>query len=285
MPSPFPGMDPWLESHSVWPDFHDRLAEQISATLNLVLPSHYYAQLGAREEMGIMGQAIARRIVPDVSVNQTTKPQRPTSDSQAGGLAVLDAPRSQVSESLELNLKNEFQPVSFVEIRDSRSGHEVVTLIEILSPTNKMAGPDHDNYVRKRSEILSSTTSLIEIDLLRAGRRDFFGAEIHQQMNAFSPPLDYIVVVQRAWQRGDTMIYQLFPIHLPQSLPVVAVPLRQAEAEAALDLQYAFQQTYDRGPYQRGAVDYSLQPEPPLTGTHATWARHYLDLALKKNAT
>lgn len=53
MPSPFPGMDPWLESHSVWPDFHDRLAEQISATLNLVLPSPYCAQLGAREEMGI----------------------------------------------------------------------------------------------------------------------------------------------------------------------------------------------------------------------------------------
>lgn len=281
MPSPFPGMDPWLESNAVWPDFHDRLAEQISATLNLVLPAPYYAQLGVREEMGIMGQTAARRIVPDVSVNQASLNRLATIDPKSGGVAVLDEPRSQVSESLEIDLKNEHQSVNFVEVRDSRSGHEVITLIEILSPTNKIAGPDHDNYVRKRNEILSSTTSLIEIDLLQAGRRDFFGAEVHQRMYEFSPPLDYIVVVQRAWQRAGSMVYQLFPIRLPDSLPVVAVPLRKGESEAALDLQYTFQQTYDRGPYRRGAVDYTVPPES-LTETAATWARHYLDMKFKK---
>ncbi len=277
MPSPFPGMDPWLESHTVWPDFHDRLAEQISATLNMVLPVPYYAQLGVREETGIVGHASTRRIVPDVAVNQPTKPKLSTTGAMTSSLALLDTPRSEVTESLELDLKNELQSVSFVEIRDSRSGHEVVTLIEILSPANKTAGPDHDSYLRKRKEILASTTSLIEIDLLRAGRRDFFGEEVHQRMYELAPSVDYIVVLQRAWQRVGSMVYQLFPIRLPEILPVVAVPLRQSEVEATLDLQYAFQQTYDRGPYQRGAVDYDLPPEPPLTEDLVAWAQQYLD--------
>jgi hypothetical protein len=223
-----------------------------------------------REELGIVGDAVSQRIVPDVSV------QRPSEATGAalrlGGMAVLERPRAELTEWIEVSPLDDVPMVCFVEIRDSRTGHEVVTLIEILSPSNKQPGIDHDKYVQKRTEILNSGTSLIEIDLLRAGRRDFFGPEVYQRLMAFDPPLEYFALVQRAWKRGAHRQYQLFPARLMDSLPVIAVPLRQSETESSLDLQYAFQQTYERGPYRRGAVDYSQPPSPPLPEPQQVWA-------------
>src|SRR5512145_904876 len=42
----FPGMDPYLESTEVWPDFHDSFLFCIREALQPVLPQRYYAQLG-----------------------------------------------------------------------------------------------------------------------------------------------------------------------------------------------------------------------------------------------
>jgi hypothetical protein len=56
MPSPFPGMDPYLEAPDIWPDFHDALAGEISSELNRTLPRPYYARLEMRPEVGIDGQ-------------------------------------------------------------------------------------------------------------------------------------------------------------------------------------------------------------------------------------
>lgn len=271
MPSPLPGMDPWLEAPSIWPDFHDRLAEELSAILNLSLPEPYYAQLGVREELGIVGGIVSRRIIPDVSVQKP--PASGGLNRRGDGTAVLDGPRAALTESYEISALDEPREVSFVEVRDSRLGHEVVTLIEILSPTNKHPGPDRDNYMRKRNEILASQSSLIEIDLLRMGDRDFYGQEVFKRLLGFDPPLDYVILVQRAWKRGRPLQYQLFPSRLTDSLPVVAVPLRESDAESSLDIQYAFQQTYDRGPYRRGAVDYDQPPDPSLPEPMLCWAR------------
>lgn len=268
MPSPFPGMDPWLEDPTVWADFHDALAGEIRAILNQSLPEPYYAQLGVREELGIVGEAGTRRIIPDVSVQRPEVSRR----DEASSVAVLAGPRSEVAESVEVEVFDEPQQVSFVEIRDARSGHEVVTLIEILSPSNKQPGDDRENYRRKRDEILTSRTSLIEIDLLRDGDRRIYGPEVYQHLRGFQPPLEYVVLVQRAWRRGARRSFQVFPIHLPKPLPVIAVPLREGEREVPLDLQYAFQQTYDRGPYRRGAVNYDSPQNPPLPETLRPWA-------------
>lgn len=48
MPSPFPGMDPWLEHPDVFPDVHDRLVTYISDALNERLPSPYFANTATR---------------------------------------------------------------------------------------------------------------------------------------------------------------------------------------------------------------------------------------------
>lgn len=144
--------------------------------LNNTLPDPYYAQLGMREELGIVGEGTPRRIIPDVAVSGS---RVRTASQHPAGTAVLEHPRSTVGSSVDVVFEFDRDEVSFVEIRDSRSNHEVITLIEILSYSNKQPGPDREKYLQQRQEILSSRTSLVEIDLLRGGDRSWHGPEVY----------------------------------------------------------------------------------------------------------
>lgn len=268
MPSPFPGMDPYLEDPLIWPDFHNRFAEKISDTLNQRLPPPYYAQLETREEVGISDEPAHRVIVPDVSVRGHVLSSGLAANSQ---VAVLE-PRVTLSESLTLIVETEPTRLSFVEIRDSRRGHEVVTLIEILSPANKKRGRDREKFLEKRAEILDSHTSLVEIDLLRTGDRAWTDPVIAHQLFALEPAPHYLATINRSWQRGADMRLDLFPAFVTGVLPVVPIPLRESEDEAPLDLQFVFQLAYQSGPYWRGAVDYSQPANPPLPEALREWA-------------
>jgi hypothetical protein len=219
MPSPFPGMDPYLESPDIWFDFHHSFAVEISAELNHVLPQNYYARLGERPEMGD------------------------------------DAPLRHL----------------FVEIRDAKRGHALITLIEIASPSNKRPGADRRTYKAKQREILESDASLIEFDLLRAGQPLVAAPAIRESAVKSEPRLDYMVTVNRAWQRGAKLVFELFPVRLDESLPCIPVPLREKEQETVLNLQFVFDQAYDGGPYARGAVDYDAPPDPVVRTELAQW--------------
>lgn len=231
-------MDPYLEDPALWPDFHDALAGEIRALLNRNLPAPYYAQLGVREEIDIVGDGAVRRIDPDVAV-------RRSSDAGRTAQAVLDSPRADIDESIEVAVEDEHSEVNFVEIRDSRRNHEVVTLIEILSPSNKRPGWDGQQYRQKRNEVFGSTTSIVAIDVVRDGDRSWLGTEVVQRLRAFEPPPEYVVLVQRSWKRSPRLMFDLFPVPLAERLPVIGVPLREGEPDAALDLQFAVQEAYD----------------------------------------
>lgn len=269
MPSPFPGMDPYLEAPDIFPDFHDRFAEHISAELNRTLPAPYYARLEMRPEVGIIGDEIQRRIVPDVSVQQ---PPWPTSASTAGSVAVLDGPRTEASFSVEITVPSEPIRHHFVEVRDSQRAHVLVTLIEIVSPSNKRSGVDRQAYEAKQQEVLHSDASLVEVDLLRSGRPVAGGAYVIESANKLDPTPDYIVVVSRAWKRGARLGHQLFTFGLRDLLPCITTPLREGEEEVPLDLQYVFNLAYDGGPYRRGAVDYTVPADSPLRSEDQAWA-------------
>jgi hypothetical protein len=160
----------------------------------------------------------------------------------------------------------------FVELRDASRGHRLVTLIEIVSPSNKRAGVDRRAYLRKQREVLESDASLIEIDLLRSGERLLPNADLEAYLLNLEPQPAYLVLVNRAWRRsGVEMAYQLFAMSLREVLPCISVPLREGEDEVSLDLQWLFNQAYDRGPYRRGAVDYQREPEPPLEPDDTEW--------------
>jgi hypothetical protein len=157
----------------------------------------------------------------------------------------------------------------FVEVRDSKQRHRLVTQIEFLSPEIKQSGPDRDAYRAKRDEIFDSDVNLIELDLLRGGERVM--PEVQ-----YDPSTDYIVRINRACRRAGGRIFEVFTITLREPLPCIPVPLKEGEPDVPLDLQHVFNRVYDRGPYRRGAVDYEGPTDPPLSGADAAWAEQLL---------
>jgi hypothetical protein len=164
-----------------------------------------------------------------------------------------------------------------VEIRDPTRGHRLITLIEIVSPSNKRSGPDRQAYLKKQREVLESDANLIELDLLRGGERLLTNLELQAVVAGFQPAPDYLVLVNRAWRRIDAaMGYSIYPVFLTEALPVIPVPLRQEQAEVPLDLQFVVNRAYDNGPYRRGAIDYGQPPQPPVPAELAEWLEQQL---------
>lgn len=273
MPSPFPGMDPYLEAPAIWPDFHHRFATELSTVLNRSLPPPYYAQLEMRTELGIATigdiEKECRTIIPDVRVAR--------GPDRSGGVAVAEAPARVLSTGIAFEARLAAPSRHFfVEIRDSTRGHALVTLLEILSPSNKRPGPDRDAYAAKQSEILASNANLIEIDLHRSGRRVAPNPFLDAAFSRLDPPT-YLVLISRSWQRIEpTLGYVAYPFNLRMWLPCIPIPLLQGQPEIPLDLQALFRLTFDGGPYLRGALDYSRLPDPPLTPAESTWVSDLL---------
>ncbi len=149
-----------------------------------------------------------------------------------------------------------------VEIRD-RLERRLVTAIEVLSPTNKR-GDGREEYLEKRDRILRSQAHLVEIDLLRRGRR--------VPMERPLPPAPYYVYVGRQEMRPVTDVW---PIHLDQPLPQIPIPLLAGDADVMLDLQMALTAVYDLSDYGL-EIDYSRPPEVPLTPEQAAWVDQHL---------
>ncbi len=245
MPSPFPGMDPYLEAPDIFPDFHHRFATDLSTILNLNLPAPYYAQLEMRPELGILAEGgdegqPRRRIIPDVLVLKHREPGKPDTGmalaEPGGGVAVAEPLTRAESRAVEFaTLPDEPARHYLVEIRDSTRGHELVTLIEILSPTNKRPGPDRDSYAAKQREVLESGTNLIEIDLLRNGRRVLPSTELEAAVARLVPTPEYLILVSRSWMRSEPMWgYRAYPAYPARVAPLHrrAAPGRRARTHA-----------------------------------------------------
>ncbi len=275
---PFPGMDPYLESPDIWPDFHDRLASVISETLNAQLPAPYYSRLQMRPEMGVILEAgTLRHIVPDVVLVRRPQPPPPTPPSKAGGPTVLAEPRTQITPGIQVRARTDPLRHQFVEIRDAVRGHKLITLIEIVSPSNKRAGPDRRAYEVKQREVLESDVNLIELDLLRGGRRLLPYPDLEQAVHQLDR--DYLILVNRHLQRVDAWIdYVFYPVSLRERLPCIPVPLAGDDPDVPLDLQIVLQQVYHRALYLR-MLDYTLPPNPPLSEQDAAWADECLRVA------
>jgi hypothetical protein len=150
---------------------------------------------------------------------------------------------------------------SYLEIRD-RQSREVVTVIELLSPSNKYAGPDREQYLAKRQRLLASWVNLVEIDLLRGGPR-------MPLVNL--PPCDYYALVSRYTDRPDAGVW---PIRLREPLPPIPIPLRAPHPDAQLDLQQMLHRLYDAAGYED--YIYTGEPDPALPAEDAGWARSLL---------
>lgn len=153
---------------------------------------------------------------------------------------------------------------TFIEIREATEGDRLITVIEVLSPSNKRPGSGRRKYVRKLRELKRGGVSIVEIDLLRAGQRVLAHPPEAIPESHRTP---YQVCVRRGWRPSNLEVYR---VPLRDRLPVIPVPLREGEPDVTLDLQPLIEQAYRKGRYDR--IKYNVEPEPPLAPEDAAWA-------------
>jgi hypothetical protein len=268
MPSPFPGMDPFLESPDWFPDLHSSMITFIKGELQARLPESYYA----RSDQRVWLDLGYRHVEPDVNVIRTSgrKPMRRRRVADEGGVALAEVSAAVPTVIRVETIAGDPVQQSYLEIHHRQGTNDIiVAVIEILSQSNKTPGDKGQGlYVAKQQETLQSPVHLLEIDLLRAGThatavpRDLAVAQVD--------PFDYHVCVHRY---NDHKAFYVYPIKLQDRLPVIAVPLRPGDPDVALDLQAAFDRAYDLGPYDR-AVRYDLATvDPPLHPARVKWVK------------
>ena len=248
MPSPFPGMDPYLES-ALWQDVHNALASKLRALLVPQLRPKYAARLevyvveetSTESEIGIL--------YPDVEILQLRRDT--VKSSQSSNIATTPAPLTlPVIQPIQVRIPN-------IEIRDV-ANNTLISCIEILSPVNKRE-PNLSEYRKKRQRLYNANVHLIEIDLLRRGTRPLNHPRI--------PDVSYLITLTRA----TSGVIELCPLNLQDTLPIIPVPLKEPDPDAVLDLQNALNTIYDEAGYDL-SIDYKQSPPPPaLNQTDIDW--------------
>lgn len=251
--SPFPGMDPYLERPALWPDVHSRLIVLLADDLAPRLRPHYYVSVEERtylaraDEWIVAGRA-------DVGVVERQLPRQ-----SAPALPSAGMPQAVIVELP--------QPVEMRErYLEVRTVHEerIVTVVEVLSPSNKRPGEGREQYLRKREAVLGTLTHLVEIDLLRGGEpMPMLGAQ---------PSTDYRILISRSEARPQAI---LLPFLLRQPAPTFLLPLLASDAEPEVELNRLLHELYDRAGYDL-RVDYRQQPTPPLIEADVEWADELL---------
>jgi len=264
MPSPFPGMDPYLESPDVFPNLHDRLITYLEDALQPILPEPYYAKSNQR----VWIERDDSRL-PDVSIIDSGY-SRP---GEEGNVAVeVRTEALPIQITVARRERHEFRE-SYLEIYSRQGGEKrLVTAIEILSPRNKR--PDDESrgeYRRKQTEFAAGGVNLVEIDLLRGGTHTT--AVPKNALLKRCGDCDYHVSVHRCDRPKDFFVY---PIPLERKLPTVYIPLLPDASPVSVDMQLLFDRCYDTGPYRR-EINYTQDPPPPpLSAERLAWVKSVL---------
>ena len=257
MPSPFPGMDPFLEGY-LWPDVHHNLASVFQQLLTPQIIPKYVARVNLytvqdsafEEDLGIL--------YPDVELLLRDKAEEPEAAYAKEENDQLTPPdhRLFILEPIEVRI-----PV--LEIRDKEK-NRLITAIEILSPVNKRH-PGLEPYRAKYLKLNQAGVHLLEVDLLRRGERPFRHPNL--------PEVDYRVTLTR----GNRKKIDVWDLAVKDNLPTVPVPLREGDGEVILNLGQALSIIYDRNQYQL-TIDYQKDPPPPAFSQEDTiWIRKVLN--------
>lgn len=248
MPSPFPGVDPYLENSELWAEVHHRLITAIADAIAPSLRPKYRVAIEKRIYLSDVKNSDLV-MIPDVTIFSNPNA------TQSQSTATLTSPREPITVTLPIP---EETREGYLEIREVGTG-EVITVIEILSPKNKRAGVGRNLYENKRQQVLTSATHLVEIDLLRAGKPMPVESEIQA---------DYRILVSRSVRRPAAHLYA-FTVR--DEIPPFPLPLQSKDAEVQVELQTLLSGVYERAGFDL-AVDYTQPAIPPLKGEDAAWA-------------
>ena len=249
MRSPFPGMDPYLEHPALWPDVHNSLIIAIADALTPLVAKRYYPALGRR--------TYKLRLDDTLFVGQTDLAnilhRRPFAPSLAD-MSVLEVDVPLIDTVSE----------NFLEVYEVTTG-KLITIMELLSPANKLHDEGRRQYEQKRDDVFRSWTNLVEVDLLRAGEpMPVVGKTVRS---------DYRMLVSRGSQRPHA---QLYFFNLRQPIPTFPLPLLPGDDEPLVDLNAILHALYERARFDL-RLDYTQPPVPPLGEEDAAWARELIE--------
>ncbi|MCL4265412.1 MAG: DUF4058 family protein [Anaerolineae bacterium] len=257
MPSPFPGMDPYLEGY-LWPDVHHRLATEIARQLGAQIRPRYVARLEITVVEDIYPEVEIGVMYPDVEVLLA---QRPSTLHEPSLTFSTKTPDLIAPFTLPL-MGPVPHRIATVEVRDA-ANNQLVTSIEILSPVNKRE-PGLTAYREKQRRLREAGIHVLEIDWLRRGIRPLQ----HPRL----PESAYLITLIRA-QAAQA---ELWPLHLSDTLPDVPVPLHPPDPDVRLELGPILQTIYDEAGYDL-SIDYHQPPPPPeLSAEEAAWLQSLL---------
>jgi len=248
-------MDPYLEDPALWPDVHHRLISEIQEVLNAQLRPRYFARVELRVYISDEADPGRSVLIPDVRLSEhdhsstATLPEFPGSGIQP--IEVMTALEEEIEEA-------------YLEIRETVSGN-LVTVIEVLSPTNKAGGASgRESFLSKRRAVMRAKANWVEIDLLRAG--------LPTLSREFLPASHYVVHISKITERPKGKVW---PLPLQHPLPPIPIPLKSPDSDTPLKLQSIVERAYEKGAYDM-SIDYGQPPPPPLSADDARWVRGVL---------
>jgi len=255
--NPFPGMNPFFEQQ--WRDAHTMLIAYLRDALQERLPADLVA--GAEEEAATIGRGEpATPYRPDVQVREPWTLKEPAAVEVAPPPPTVPA-----TEPIRVFLDDEAIE-RWLEIRDTTG--RLITVLELLSPSNKLESDERERYGRKRRALIGGGVNLVEIDLVRQGTSVF-------------PQTIRNVLAQKAAGYGVCVFRaalpaarELYPIGLRDRLPAIRVPLRPTDTDVVLDLQPLIDQCHERGRYH--LLNYRPDLDPPLPPDEAAWVDQVL---------
>lgn len=267
MPCPFPGMDPWLEQSGIWKGLHTRLITALADHLTALLAPRYFVDIEQRTY--VMTLSSQEVLEPDAHViREATTPYTANIEM---GVETPDGERKSLGMSVWVTLPEVEVIERFLEVRKPKSS-EVISVIEILSPTNKRAGVGRTQYEEKRLQIILSQTHLIEIDLLREGKPMFYAGPAESYHSA------YRILVSRSTTRPRA---ELYPFGIREPILNFTLPLLPGDIEPSIELTPILHSIYERARYDM-VIDYTTPPEPPLSKDDAAWAAEWLQQRKEK---
>ncbi len=221
MPSPFPGMDPYLEDEALWPVFHHQLVMCLYQILLPGLVDRYRARVGQRHYL--------------------------------------------TEQALFTSVVREEHHEDYIEIRQRTDGR-LITLIDVVSPANKVTSAGRTAYLDKRKEGKTASANLVELDLVLQGQPTL------EYSREGLPDWDYAVTVTRSTQPEK---YEIYTATLQKRLPRFRLPLAPDDRDTVLDLHTAFTRCYDQGGFA-SRIDYAKDPPTTLTAEDKQWLQEML---------
>jgi hypothetical protein len=250
--SPFPGVDPFLEDQGYWKELHTKFLNGMQDALSERISDSYEVRLEERLSLIYETDSDPKRNVwPDVASlgkSEVTTTERPTPGTIILEPVSLPLLMYQTEEAIEQR----------IEIRRFPD-RELVTVVELLSPSNKQP-PGERLYLEKHFELIHQSVHLVELDFLIGGKRLPVDADL--------PPGQYFAFVSRAEWRPMSDVYA-WSIRDP--LPTIPIPLMAPDPDIPLDLAAIFQTVYQRARYER-SIDYKAPLGLPLSPEHRAWA-------------